>query len=397
MEVFICKGYSGRELRTWTFENCTLHGKDLYYPNVHILSNNQLWFPLNEKTMSLGETTQPSINFEVAGQTVNHELNPVFFFVYNTENYFHFLYDTLPILYNFFKLRTEFPSMKLLMNQSKNYQFVMDSLKLLGIQESEIVIASNCCKYKSLYVSSSLTHDGQSNDPPHQGIWTVYNKMKYESMKTQSETPRKLYISRRTWIHGDTSNIGTNYTTRRKMVNEDQLVLLLTNQGYTEVFCELLSMAEKIRYFANATHIVGAIGGGMCNVVFSDNKCNVLSINSPEFIKINKRFLYTMNHTQIKHYNVTRVTSNLYKRVKLSDCVGEVIEEVCDGVIVNIGKGNVGWNLDEIYEKRLIKSNDIVYLDNGLNSPWECIILDLLTQTPFGGQCALPLAPEPTV
>ena len=35
-----------------------------------------------------------------------------------------------------------------------------------------------------------------------------------------------------------TENIGTNYTTRRKMVNEDELVSILTNNNFTEIFLE---------------------------------------------------------------------------------------------------------------------------------------------------------------
>ena len=35
---------------------------------------------------------------------------------------------------------------------------------------------------------------------------------------------KNIYISRRTWLNSDKSNIGTDYTSRRKMINENELV-----------------------------------------------------------------------------------------------------------------------------------------------------------------------------
>ena len=46
------------------------------------------------------------------------------------------------------------------------------------------------------------------------------------------------------------SGIGTNYTQRRKLVNEDDLVDKLIKEDYVEVFTERLSTIEKIAYFA---------------------------------------------------------------------------------------------------------------------------------------------------
>ena len=48
--------------------------------------------------------------------------------------------------------------------------------------------------------------------------------------------PKLVYISRRTWINKDKSNIGTDYTNRRKMMNEDLLVEELTKLGFYRNF-----------------------------------------------------------------------------------------------------------------------------------------------------------------
>ena len=63
---------------------------------------------------------------------------PVFYFVYNTDNYYHFIYDTLPYLITFNHLRSNIPNLKLLMNYPNKsmdnfYLFVKEFLEILDI------------------------------------------------------------------------------------------------------------------------------------------------------------------------------------------------------------------------------------------------------------------------
>jgi hypothetical protein len=357
---------STRDINIKILEYCSLRGS--YYPSVFLNTQDGIYYPIREKTMSLSSSdidipSVPALNVIPS----KNESTPVFFFIYNTDNYFHFLYDSLPILYSYFDLKSKIPNLKLLMNPKRKYPFIYDCLSMLDIKIHDIIIANEHTLYDTIHVSNSLTHDGMSNEPPHSAVWEIYNRMKLNSTPI-TNTPKKFYISRRTWIHGDTSNIGTNYTTRRKLENEDDLVKRLQDYGYEEVFCEKLTMNEKIQYFSNATHIVGAIGGGMCNCVFANPSCKVISINSPEFIKINKRFLYTMNHTNLINYDETLNTSNLYRRVRFNNLFGEIISIEDSKLTINIGE--VGWNADDKFEQITVKESDVIYLDNGLNSPW---------------------------
>ena len=364
MKVTYLSGGADRELGLWNLTDVTIQGDQ--YPNIFILKNDEVFVPYNERTMSLGANvfTMPEIHTEQT-RTIT---TPVFFFIYNTDNYFHYLYDSLPILYQFFELRKRYPDLQVLIKPAHNYPYILDCLRTLGI--NDVVIAERGHLYTSMWISSSLTHDGQSNSPPHPGAWSIFNRMK-------SQTPPKIYVSRRSWIHGDTSNMGTNYTTRRKMMVEDQLVESLTSVGYTEVFCEQLSMEEKIRYFSNATHVIGAIGGGMCNLVFAAPSCRVTSINSPEFAEINKRFFFTMNHTQLTQYTKTWSVSNLYRRVRIGDKIGEISKIDGSELTIQVGQG-VGWTLNDTYDTLVVNESEVVFLDNGLNSPWSFDVLDFM-------------------
>jgi len=353
---------AGRTPTQWTYHNVQLTGLTLHYPNVLFRTNGELIFPICEKTMSLNTGSIYGESFDPPVVAISEEVvDPVLFFIYNTDNYFHFLYDALPMLQ---------PSMKLLINPKHQYPYIQDCLQLCGVSKDQLLYANGHTMYHTIHVVSSPTHEGLPNDPPHPDIWNVYERMKKEAYKTPIETPLKFYVSRRSWVHGDMTNIGTNYTTRRKMMVEDELVKELEAKGYKEVFCELLTMAEKIQYFGNATHIVGAIGGGMCNIVFSKPTCVVHTINSPEFDTINRRFLFTMNHTCLTQYRDTYTSSNLYRRVKLPEGFGEVIREDDTTLFVSVNKEGVTFQNEDTYPILSIPKQTAIYLDNGLNSPW---------------------------
>jgi hypothetical protein len=380
MKIHTCQGFPFRHKVLWTFCDVTLTGHTMHYPDVLLRTEDILLLPVHEKTMSLGfgsRYEQENMEFQPPVVSTNNVCKePVFFFIYNTSNYFHFLYDTLPYLIHYLALPKD---TKLLMNPERAYPFILDCLQLLGIEKNRIVYAKPNTVYSTVYVGNSLTHDGLSNKPPHPDVFHLFASMRTAACATLTETPKKIYISRRSWIHGDLSNIGTNYTTRRKMICEDELVTRLIEKGFTEVFCETMSMTEKIQMFAQATHVVGAIGGGMCNLVFASPECRVLSINSPEFDTINRRFLFTMEHTTLTQFRNTWTTNNLYRRVRVESRLGEVHDESEHQILAAFNTG-VSWANDQDYTTQWVPIASIEYIDNGLNSPWcfhvnDCIEL----------------------
>jgi capsular polysaccharide biosynthesis protein len=385
---------NNREINIYKLENCAITGHNLYYPNVLLKTQlNKFILPLLEKTMSLNSGTI----YEKNGMKYNDNSDetkvlivyetPVFFFVYNTDNYFHYLYDSIPYLISYFELKKELPNIKLLMqypNEQKNsfYNFVTELLEIINIKKDDIILIDDTSIYKEIYISTSYTHDIDSNLPPRQEIYDFYKdiaknvKQKYENINT----PKKIYISRRTWIHNDFSNIGTNYTTRRRLVNEDELIIHLQEKGYTEVFTEKLTTIEKIMYFTNATHVVGAIGGGIANVLFSSKETKLEVLVSPTFMDINSRFKYSLDCVDV-YYNINtehveKTDLKTYMRIKTKDgkIIGEIEEIHENSILVSYTDGsNTGWNAQNEYKKIILNINDIEKMDNGLNSPWRII------------------------
>jgi hypothetical protein len=263
----------------------------------------------------------------------------------------------------------------------KFYKFNTEILdKIINI--NDIVIHNNSNVYKNLYISSSLTHGGYSNNPPRKEINIIIDMLKnsinLQNINDKYKNIKYLYISRRTWINNDTSNIGTNYTTRRKMINEDALVDLLNKKIYVEIFAENLNIDEKIYLFKNAKNIIGSIGGGMANLIFSDKSVKSIILISPYFLDINYRFKYCLENSDFYYFNFIKIYKEdndipLYTRVKIleNNKIGEIIKYDDKKYLINISDNDIaGFNNDNILNKKYYYKNEFILLDNGLNSPY---------------------------
>lgn len=391
-----------RPLYTTNVSDVILTGITPYYPNILLRllgKNNILYLPMQEQFMSFGRGTI----YEANGMSCSDDLyvenntqltvinDPVYYFIYNFDNYYHFIYDALPYLYSYLLLPLE-NRPKLLMQYSAPgktgfNRFVVETLEQLGVKKEDIIVHTPGNLYKNVTIQSSMTHGGHSNEPPCNECYYVYNKLVESAIigacSQFANSPKRIYISRRTHLHGDFSNIGTDYTQRRKMISEDELVDKLTSKfGFVEVFGENMTMTEKILTFANAEYVVGAIGGGMCNLLFSRKSTKSLVLLSPCFMEINTRFKYSMDHTDIKYcddYWLIKLNQHdalaKYMRVQVVETgvYGE-IEDVIDGKIkVKLASSSAvsvsASSVDQTCE--LFDHEQLRILDGGLNSPWD--------------------------
>ena len=391
------KDETERDIGYTIVENCKLVGRNNFNPNI-LLYNGKLITPYDEKVMSLKkdsfyDNNIYEINEEIESQNILYK-NPVFFFIYNFDNYYHFLYDTLPYLYTYLYLKKKIPELKLLINYPNKfkkdfYRFNIEFLEKI-VSTDDLIIYTENTVYSYIYISSSLTHGGFSNNPPRNEIYEVYDIIKSNVNLIKSNL-EYIYISRRTWINDDKTNIGTDYTTRRKMMNEDLLVAELIKLGFVEIFAENLTTDEKINIFSNAKIIIGSIGGGMANLLFSKKNTKSIVLVTPYFLDINYRFKYSMESSNITYFNDIQTYKEnnipLYCRAKIVnskskyfDKIGEIIDFVDDKYKLNISNNDVvGFNNLINYETDYFKSNELELLDNGLNSPYIVNIKNLLS------------------
>lgn len=376
---------NGRDIRVYLVNDCQFDKVKIFYPEVIIYSHysKSRYNPIDEKILSLEKLTVKKNTDIVLDKVMTILDTPVFYFIYNTENYYHFIYDTLPYLITFYKIKEKIPNLKLLINFPNNkiqkmYDFVLEFLDFADIKKEDLLFVDGNTLYKYLYISSSYTHGTNSNLPPRNEIYDFFKQITNKKIKYfNTNTPKNIYISRRSWIHNDFSNIGTNYTQTRKMVNEDDLVKILIDKNYTEIFTEKLTTLEKINLFYNAENVIGAIGGGICNVMFSKPDTNLVSIVSPTFLDVNERFKYSLDTVNTKyftdtyHFETTDFKTGMRIECESLSIYGE-IKKVNENDLTVIYSENAvsGWNNQIKFNEVNINKKLCVKLDYGLNSPF---------------------------
>ena len=387
-----------RDIKLYLFENIILSGFSEYYPDILFKSDNDdfLILPIKEMSMSLNkksyyEENNMIFNYKNNNDNIINIEYDTYFFIYNTENYYHFIYDTLPYLYCYLELKKSNKNLKLLMNFNKNNNsmlpYVKESLELLNIKNDDIIIHNKNNFYKKVYLSSSLTHNGLSNKPPRNEIFDIYNIITENALKHidiyKHIIVDNVYISRRTWINNiKNDNIGTNYTTRRKLMNEDELVEKLNDYNFKEFFGENLTMIEKIILFNNAKCVIGAIGSTITNCIFCNSQCKIITLVSPHFLNINYRMKYLFNNINVIYFyntsvhNINNEISNNV-RIEITDNtsihkskIGEIEKKINDKYLIKLSNNLIGFNISDTFVKIQLSENQFKILDNGLNSNW---------------------------
>jgi len=379
----LSKDKNGREINIFEITDLVVSSNSLTYPSIHFFSyeTEQFYSPYKEKVMSLELAVSNKLTLTKPQYTkINKET--YFFFGYNTDNYYHFLYDSIPYLISFFRALKKQRNIKLLMatpvHGNQHYKFVTELLELLSIPPESIEFIQSDTLYKRILFSNSYTHDFNSNIAPRQEVYDLFASLSQRACDNLIPNVSNVYISRRTWLHNDRSNIGTDYTTRRMLTNETEVVEFLNKKNYKEIFSENLTTIERISLFAKATNVIGPIGGGMSNVLFCRPETNVLVLMSPTFFDVNERFNFCFANTNTSYFNDTRHSEQSvwkkYIRVqhKQSKIIGEIDSVDCDKITVKYtDKVIAGWSNSLEYNTSSFHKNELVRLDKGLNSNWK--------------------------
>jgi hypothetical protein len=376
-----------RKIDCYILDKVKAINSKVYYPDVLLKDTKRevIYNPIQERTMSLrGVTFSDEVIYE-DNDVCSWVETPVFFLTYNVGNYYHFLYDTLPYLISYFEILKREPELKILLNYSSAgkkefFPFVLETFKILGL-EDRLVLLDDRTIYEKVYVSDSYTHGHDSNLPPREEVYKFFNLIKDEALKNETGRagPKKIYTSRRSWLHNKLENIGTNYTSKRVMKNESELVAKLQKKGYVEVFTENMTMVDKIKLFDGAESVVGMIGGGIANVLFSPKKTKLFAVISPGFLDINARFIFCLEKQELQlicdTQHIEKTEFKTFMRVSFGDGYGEIYDMEGDNLKVNYATQKIaGWEQGAEYETITLHKDECTKLDQGLNSPF---VLDI--------------------
>ena len=250
-------------------------------------------------SLSLGKNAKKLIEFNIKNArhaTVDTHVSGNYFYWYTSPltNYYHLLLDGVGCLARYFDLKEQLPDLKLMLNQSprpkggvtKHPPFVIELLELFGIDWE---YTDEHTVYDTVYYGDTLAQDrnGKRTRPLPRQYELLKQLITTATARVDVPSYDKIYLSRRAHANplaNRKSIVGEDNTVKRGLVNEDAVVGFLTELGYTEVFGENYTLAEKIVLFSKMKKYISTAGAGVANILWTiGNNCSVGGIHTPGF------------------------------------------------------------------------------------------------------------------
>jgi hypothetical protein len=150
-------------------------------------------------------------------------------------------------------------------------------------------------EFSELWYASPVTKSGY--DVPEAARWVHaafadHRRGHAQGSSSPGASPEIIYITRR-------------QASRRRIVNEDELVPVLEAAGVTCVECEKLSFAGQMEVFARARAVIAPHGAGLVNLLFAPLGGRVLEIH-PEEIPTGATCYWSLAHALGWSYHYVR-------------------------------------------------------------------------------------------
>ncbi|HSF73760.1 MAG TPA: glycosyltransferase family 61 protein, partial [Microcoleus sp.] len=180
-------------------------------------------------------------------------------------NYYHWMFEFLPQMELLRRSGIDIGSIDKFAVNHCCFPFQRETVSLLGIPLEKIVETDNNNHHiqaRQLLVSSVIRESTK---------WAcdfLRREFLNDSMIGLEEKQR-IFISRKE---------------RRRVINEDELVAVLTKFGFKSIAPESLSVAEQISLFAAAEVVIGSHGAALTNTVFCSPGTKVIEIFAPDYV-----------------------------------------------------------------------------------------------------------------
>ncbi len=203
----------------------------------------------------------------------------------NAENYYHWLFDSLPRL-RLLELAGYGPGdIDVLLLDHSRRAFQFDSLRHLGIDPGRLV---HCSRRQVLACERLVVPSmpGPVGFPPR---W-VCDYLRERFVAPQQDAPRRrIYLSRQ-------------QARGLRIVNEAEILPDLLRLGYEVVHAEALGFIAQVACFASASHVVAVHGAGVSNIVFAHPGTRVLELGSPRHNNLSFRTVAAHGDLRYEHF-----------------------------------------------------------------------------------------------
>ncbi|WP_276357698.1 glycosyltransferase family 61 protein [Cohnella caldifontis] len=202
-------------------------------------------------------------------------------------NYFHWMFDVLPRV-DLIRRADQDVDRYAISRYGMPYQ--RETLNLMGIPSDRIYEAGDDfhAEAERLIVPSFVrpVEDWPSRYPR----WTaefLRREFLYDRHVAVSPEYERIFVSR-------------SKAQRRRMLNEDEIRLVLEERGFRTVILEELPFDEQIRIFASAKAVVAPHGAGLANLVFCPPGTQVVELFSPGYLW--NYFAHICHQVGLGHY-----------------------------------------------------------------------------------------------
>ncbi len=198
-----------------------------------------------------------------------------------SSGHFHWVCEVLPKL----MLLKEESSHYILLLPDNSYlrSIGIQSIEWLGLKFEDIVFMSkdNFYKARQLYYIPSISKTGLNK--------ILLGQLNSRFLKSQNGSGKKLYISR----------AKANF---RKVLNEKDLVKILSGYGFDIVEAEDLSFEQQYQLFSSASLLAGIHGAGLSNCIFMPANAKVLELRKRENATTNVAYWHLASSIGQKYY-----------------------------------------------------------------------------------------------
>jgi hypothetical protein len=228
--------------------------------------------PLDDDFISIDKLSRHVLAVE--GKKIRHFKYGYSLCGVHTSAWAHFIISYLPKLVALdeldfdFKLSLFVPS-SMLENSKDLISFLLSNssakrkIEIIYVEDDEVIECSN------LYYCNAIGYLGDHSTYVHPtsccisayGAKAVQKVSKLLWSTVKISKPRKLYIGR-----------GAG----RNLYNAKEVEMYFIENGFEIIHPHLMTLAEKINTFGNATHICGAVSSGFANMIFCKNTVKIL-------------------------------------------------------------------------------------------------------------------------
>jgi len=182
-------------------------------------------------------------------------------------NYYHWMFEVLARIYLLHRSGIQID--KYVINPQRGGRYQAETLEVLGIPKDKLV---ECRQHTHIEVERLVVPSlpGYSGHPPKWACHYLRNEL-YTKRKIQPVNGfERIYISR-----ADAAF--------RKVLNETDVIRVLSAYGFKSVKLEYLTVYEQAKIFSSAKMIVSPHGAGLTNLLFCQSGTKVVELFSPHY------------------------------------------------------------------------------------------------------------------